>query len=620
MANSKIGFHLSIGGNKNGLRGWEELANSQGIPFGLKSADEYGVLLEALNVGQQYNVSNWLGFRFTRASGKVSREVPNYPLEPAADAIALAQEVVSKLPAEFDKQVWLELINEPRDENSPDDVMYENMNACDYLGQWCLAAAQWLNARGYKFMGPGFNSGRPGRNGYPLADAVTQYSQPGMLAYLSYCAANPTMAALAVHEYSWSRWLSGETPADWYPQFWGRFEAAIAAADLAGIPRTFKIFVSEFGFDLNKAPTMPQVATFLTERNQMLARWPQVVADASWALQGGWGDVDDNVNTWMQYDIAQSFNEGPQPAQTHSAFGATLPSGQPVNKLFNPSFELGSYTYNNIQEIRVPDGYTFWFAPASLPNPFDPNPWSVWRQPESRLMIAADFPPNEQGLFIKDGNKTWKIFKGNGSIWFYLGQTIPAGRYTLTLGIFPDVVASYVNGVKVFATDPDSCIIWVETPTGTTPEQRPVIGQFNYLTFEFEMLVDGVFKIHVLQPFAVQNNGAFLDDHSLLLEEIMPITVPTKLKHTIHLLPQNTTLLELNQVTTQLHPTRTAFTYSADVCHALMFAGTADSKVVIWDGQRWPGGVPGITKWFNDRGITNLEFRNFGGGSTPNPF
>lgn len=422
---SKIGFHLGPGGNKNGLGIWEHLANGQGIPFGFKAVDEYGPIYEAVQIGNQYQINNWLGFRYTKQ--RIGREVPNYHLNPVHDAESLAQTIIENLPVEFSKSVWIEAINEPRDENSPGDITYNNMNACDYLGAWCLAAAKYFNTRGYKFMGPAFNSGRPGRNGLPLSDAVAQYAQPNMLKYLAYCAVNPTMAGLAVHEYSWGRWEDGETPADWYPSLWGRFEAAIAAADLHGISRTFPIFVTEFGFDLYSAPTMPDVGTFLDDRNKMIARWPQLKFDASWTLQSGWGAVDNHVNSWLQYPINKQFSIGSQPAPTHSAFGGTLP---------------------------------------------------------------------------------------------------------------------------------------------------------------------------------------------------MAITLPAKIKHTIHLLPQNTTLNELGEVTLMLHPTRSAFTYSADVAHAVLYAGTPDSKVVIWAGERWQGGIPAITKWFTDRGVTlsQIDYRNFGGGSTPVPF
>ncbi|MCA9945578.1 MAG: M23 family metallopeptidase [Anaerolineales bacterium] len=77
-------------------------------------------------------------------------------------------------------------------------------------------------------------------------------------------------------------------------------------------------------------------------------------------------------------------------------------------------------------------------------------------------------------------------------------------------------------------------------------------------------------------------------------------TAPQRIQHTIHLLPQDTTLPELKQVTTALHPARSAFTYSADAAHALMFAGDDNSKVVVWSGERWNGD---IFAWLRDRGI-----------------
>lgn len=337
MARSKIGFHTGPGGKKDGLGDWERALNDAGQAFGLKASDEYGPLFEAVQVGRQHNVHNWLGFRFTHAAGRVSREIPDYDVAPWEDAPLLCQEVLGKLPPEFDKSVWLELINEPRDENSGTDTMFGGMDGCDYLGEWCLAAAKYLNERGYKFMGPSFNSGRPGREGQPIADAVRQYSRPGMLKYLRYCAENSDQAALSLHEYSWSTWQEGQTAADWYPGLWGRFEAAIAAADLHGIPRTFHIFVTEFGFAHREAPQWPEVAPFLDARDRMLARWPQVKYSAAWTLQEGWGDVDKHVNSWLNYSFTEEFDEGEQPARTHMLFGGTMPAAGPLTPLaFEP--------------------------------------------------------------------------------------------------------------------------------------------------------------------------------------------------------------------------------------------------------------------------------------------
>ncbi len=92
-----------------------------------------------------------------------------------------------------------------------------------------------------------------------------------------------------------------------------------------------------------------------------------------------------------------------------------------------------------------------------------------------------------------------------------------------------------------------------------------------------------------------------------------PPQTPAFIKHTIHLLPQDTTLPELRQVTTHLHPTRSAFTYSADAAHALMAAGTPDSSVVVWSGERWAPGD--IFAWLKQRNIkfTSEHFENLAG-------
>lgn len=92
----------------------------------------------------------------------------------------------------------------------------------------------------------------------------------------------------------------------------------------------------------------------------------------------------------------------------------------------------------------------------------------------------------------------------------------------------------------------------------------------------------------------------------IFIEDDNDMTPPSRIKHTIHLLPQDTTYDELNQVTSDLHPTRSAFTYSADVAHAVVYAGNDSSKVIVWNPERWNG----IEQWLIDRGIT-FEVRYF---------
>ena len=93
----------------------------------------------------------------------------------------------------------------------------------------------------------------------------------------------------------------------------------------------------------------------------------------------------------------------------------------------------------------------------------------------------------------------------------------------------------------------------------------------------------------------------------------MPVTQPSRIQHTIHLLPQSTTLNELDRVVTLLHPSRSAFTYSADAAQAVIHAGNSDSVVVVWAGERW-GANGAIFNWLHQRGIAT-QARNFDGSS-----
>ena len=71
---------------------------------------------------------------------------------------------------------------------------------------------------------------------------------------------------------------------------------------------------------------------------------------------------------------------------------------------------------------------------------------------------------------------------------------------------------------------------------------------------------------------------------------------PNQINHTIHLIPQDTTLTELRELTERLHVTRSAFTYSHDIAHAVVFAGNSESTVVIYEPTRWNFDVVGYFK------------------------
>ncbi len=337
MAKSIIGFHYSIGGNKNGIGEFMNKLNQAGVPFLMKGTDDAGLCFEGQQSGERHGVQNHLIYRVSTAGQRngIEYDVPDYAKSPQAAAQEHFNKTAAKWPNELKKDVvWMEPINEPRAKKTADDIQFNNMHPTDWLGAFMLEYAKIANAQGFKVCGPSFNAGEPEVFASTGSASTNEYELPGMLAYLRYCADHPTQAALSVHEYTWDRWTKNESWPNWYPILWGRVEAAMAAADKNGIPRNFSIFMTEWGFAHQHAPQWPQCEPYLTAYNEWAARWPQVKGVAAWTLQAGWGSVDNDLQSWFKplgdYAVGRNFDPGVQPARTHTLFGDTLPGQQPT--------------------------------------------------------------------------------------------------------------------------------------------------------------------------------------------------------------------------------------------------------------------------------------------------
>ena len=281
-----MGHHVSIGGNKTGLGDYISRVNAAGIPVMVKGTADAGPVFEAQESGKQHGVDNVLVYRVTN-NDTYEYDTPRYDLPPA-DATRLHYEAtVAVWPPELDKSlVWMEPINEPRAKPNLDKPNWNNMHPVDWNGRFMKEYALLANADGFRVCGPSFNSGEP----EPI-----DYEQPGMLGWLEFCAYSPFWGALSVHEYNF-----GSVPfADNYPWHYGRFQAAIAAADKHGIPRTFDILGTEFGWEYQKVPTWEQAEPTLRDYALLCAKFPQVKGIALWTLQEGWGGISDLLAQWM---------------------------------------------------------------------------------------------------------------------------------------------------------------------------------------------------------------------------------------------------------------------------------------------------------------------------------
>jgi LysM repeat protein len=204
------------------------------------------------------------------------------------------------------------------------------------------------------------------------------------------------------------------------------------------------------------------------------------------------------------------------PAPTGETAAAATPA--PADNLFkNGSFEDDWY-YHIYNELQIPVGWQLTFDEG--PNNLQPGDGGNFARPEVRVVDTGAFPPEEQSLFIFDGNKTVKAFKGYAPTTFSIFQDVhlQPGRYRMTLNFFPDLVANYNdNGNRVFATDPlagEMRIIHNDGGSGWTTVSA---GQRNTRVHEFTVTQPGGVRLGAAfrNRFGIANNGWFLDDWRL---------------------------------------------------------------------------------------------------------
>jgi len=479
MAYCKIGFLASgSGGNADGIGAYvQALADADISPVVFCNDGDVGIS-DAIATGKPFVAIG----RIVR-DGSEQYAVPDYDLSPK-DA---AEKHWAKIRPFFHPtwlahkdKVWIQVVNEV------------NKEKAGWLGMFGVEIAMLANALGYKVAMFAWASGTP----EPEA-----WQEPGMLAYLRYCEQNHDMAAVAVHEYDYGM----EGMNNVYPYHVGRFEALFAACDTNGIKRP-QVFITEFGWAYTSIPSLAQCMSDIDFAARLYAQYDEIKGAGIWYLGPGFSDIANKVNTLIE------------PVKNYT-LETVLPDPQQGNDnmLMNPSFEEGFYLPGGVKELQIPNDWGFWYADESIPNPYDSEPWSVFVRPEVRTLHRGLLPPDEQPLFVLDGDYTLKIFKGSGSIYHGLAQVMPRGKWEMHVKVFPDLITGYdADGGKIFATHPDSCIVWVEVDgVRVGQEQRPAAGAWQELVFELDLPGDSAVAILFMQPFALNNNGLFLDDWEL---------------------------------------------------------------------------------------------------------
>ncbi len=190
--------------------------------------------------------------------------------------------------------------------------------------------------------------------------------------------------------------------------------------------------------------------------------------------------------------------------------------------LYNPSFENGWIDID--AEIQQPSEWKIWYAEEDVQNPHDSSSGAVFRKPEIVHILRRQLPEEEQDLFILDGDTTLKMFKGMGSWYGGLSQTVSLdrGMYKFTVNIYGDLIKGYdEDGNKIWADDPQgrdglfTFGLWDHLNEGET--QSIIPGQWN--EFDIDFWADKVstkLEIAIMCPFPLKNAGIFADNFSLV--------------------------------------------------------------------------------------------------------
>jgi len=206
----------------------------------------------------------------------------------------------------------------------------------------------------------------------------------------------------------------------------------------------------------------------------------------------------------------------PSPAPPPSPPPAPPPPGPQVNLLPNPSFEDDWY-YAGFNELQIPVGWQV--ATDEGQNNLSPGSGGLFARPEIRVVPAQDLPPAEHGLFIFDGNKTLKAFKGYAPTSFSLftDLNLAPGRYRLVIRYFADAVEAYSGSTKIYSADPQAAEIRAIHNNGGTGWQGTTAGQRSTLTYDFTVTEAGVTRVGASfrNRYALANNGWFLDHWEL---------------------------------------------------------------------------------------------------------
>lgn len=176
-----------------------------------------------------------------------------------------------------------------------------------------------------------------------------------------------------------------------------------------------------------------------------------------------------------------------------------------------------------IDEIQNPPGWELRWADQSMPdNPyFDGHDWSKLVRPEQVHKSRTELPEHEWGLFILDGEWTYKLFaKQAWASGMSQSVKLEPGVYRLTVRCFADLVKGYDDDdSKIWAEDPVSGNVRFLIGDQATDWIHLTAGQVNEQWMEFGVQESTSIRLgfDFLLPYALKSNAIFLDHITLEL-------------------------------------------------------------------------------------------------------
>lgn len=193
---------------------------------------------------------------------------------------------------------------------------------------------------------------------------------------------------------------------------------------------------------------------------------------------------------------------------------------QPVsaNLLPNPSFEDDWYFFNSINELQLPMN---WLVEVyEGPNTLNPGSGANFFRPEVRLLTKAHLPANEVEMFVFDGEKTIKAFKGDAPTNFliYTQVALQPGTYRFTANFFADSVLGYDGGNKIWNLQVAAAEYRFVVGNGGSDWLVATVGTRTTQSYEFTINQAQTLRVGVAfrNRYEGSNNGWFIDDWSLV--------------------------------------------------------------------------------------------------------